>query len=291
MDSIQLERDDVTARGPPMLQIRALSTGTLYGTYADTVADANPVCRHRRPTPTELAEPDANADTAANPLTDDGNLEMWLYQIPAYADVADLSAGDEVPFTQLGGRHIHPGNEYRSEPACRGPALDHRRRSLRTTTMTQASMMTAACCVCVDPRSGSAVGNALSDRRQRRDLYLMFAVQRHLGQVTKTPRGVVSNPIYSKNPTISGNGLRVAFTSTGDNPIVGMTGGNNPIASRNEEIYLPISVAAEPDRGNETAGHDHYADEPGRPGQYSGSRTANEPRRPLYRVRFLRGSC
>jgi hypothetical protein len=56
-------------------------------------------------------------------------------------------------------------------------------------------------------------------------------------QVTKTPRGPISNPIYNKNPTISGNGLRVAFASTGDNPIVGMTDGNNPLESRNEEIF------------------------------------------------------
>ena len=58
-----------------------------------------------------------------------------------------------------------------------------------------------------------------------------------MNQVTKTPRGPISNPIYCKNPTISGNGARVAFASTGDNPIVGMTGGNNPLASRNEEIF------------------------------------------------------
>jgi uncharacterized protein (TIGR03437 family) len=59
-----------------------------------------------------------------------------------------------------------------------------------------------------------------------------------ISQVTRTPRGPISAPIYSKNPVISGNGMRVAFASTGDNPIIGMTGGNNPLASRNEEIFV-----------------------------------------------------
>src|SRR5690606_17619435 len=36
---------------------------------------------------------------------------------------------------------------------------------------------------------------------------------------------------------MAGDGLRVIFASTGDIPIVGMTGGNNPSTSRNEEIF------------------------------------------------------
>src|SRR5262249_11064922 len=37
---------------------------------------------------------------------------------------------------------------------------------------------------------------------------------------------------------ISGPGNRVVFVSTGDNPILGMTGGNNPSTSRNEEVFF-----------------------------------------------------
>src|SRR5690606_12449827 len=33
-------------------------------------------------------------------------------------------------------------------------------------------------------------------------------------------------------------GMRIVFASTGDNPIIGMTGGNNPSTSRNEEIFV-----------------------------------------------------
>ncbi|MBA3769246.1 MAG: PD40 domain-containing protein, partial [Blastocatellia bacterium] len=41
--------------------------------------------------------------TPTNTLTNDANLEMWLYEIPAYAPVASLSAGDELPLTVLSG--------------------------------------------------------------------------------------------------------------------------------------------------------------------------------------------
>ena len=51
------------------------------------------------PTPT----PSPSPTPGANPLTLDGNMEMWLYQIPAYAPVANLSLGDELPVTNLAG--------------------------------------------------------------------------------------------------------------------------------------------------------------------------------------------
>ena len=55
------------------------------------------------PSPTPSGTPTPTPTPGTNPLTSDGNLEMWLYQIPAYAPVADLSAGDEIPVTNLAG--------------------------------------------------------------------------------------------------------------------------------------------------------------------------------------------
>jgi Tol biopolymer transport system component len=43
---------------------------------------------------------DYTDDKGENPLTQDGNLEMWMYQIPAYSP-ADLSTGEEVPYAAL----------------------------------------------------------------------------------------------------------------------------------------------------------------------------------------------
>ena len=39
-------------------------------------------------------------DVATSNLVNDGNTEIWLYQIPA-APAADLSSGDEIPFVDL----------------------------------------------------------------------------------------------------------------------------------------------------------------------------------------------
>lgn len=55
------------------------------------------------PTATPTGSPTPTPTPPANPLTTDANTEMWLYQIPAYATVADLSAGDELPVTNLAG--------------------------------------------------------------------------------------------------------------------------------------------------------------------------------------------
>lgn len=183
------------------------------------------------PTPTPTPTP------AANPLTGDGNLEMWLYQIPINAAVADLSAGDEIPLTNLaGGTFIRVTNTDASQLP----------RAATTTTGAfvaddnhDASISDNGSAIAfVSTRDlVPAVGNAypLEDNDE---IFTYVRTSALLGQITKTPRGIIADPIYNKNPTISGNGLRVAFASTGDNPIVGMTGGNNPPTSRNEEIFF-----------------------------------------------------
>ena len=48
------------------------------------------------PTGTPTGSPTATPVPGDNLLTRDGNLEMWLYHIPDYADVPDLSAGEEI---------------------------------------------------------------------------------------------------------------------------------------------------------------------------------------------------
>jgi Tol biopolymer transport system component len=203
------------------------------------------------PSPSPSGSPTPTPVPAANPLTADGNLEMWLYQIPAYADVPNLALGDEVPFTNLaGGTFIRVTNTDPSQ-------------------LPKAATATAGAFVADDNHDASisddggviafvslrnlvpSVGNAgpqdtPAANEDNDEIFTYVRTTATLGQVTKTPRGPVSNPIYNKNPTISGNGQRVAFTSTAENPIVGMTGGNNPLASRNEEIYLAELVAGSP---------------------------------------------
>lgn len=223
------------------------------------------------PTPTPTASPSGtpactpNPTPLPNPLAADGNLEMWLYQIPPYADVADLSAGDELPLTGLapydndgqptpGAAFIRvtntdPSQTPRAGTCTTGPFIadDNHDASLNDDGSVIAFGSTRDLVPCV--------GNAYPD--DDNDEIFTFVrggangcpgsnATAGLRQVTQTPRGPISDPIYSKNPTISGDGTRVIFASTGDNPIVGMTGGHNEPPSRNEEIFLADLVDGSP---------------------------------------------
>ncbi len=185
--------------------------------------------------------------TVTNPLTDDGNTEIWLYQVPATAAV-NLSAGAEIPVTDLSAGTF---TRVTNTSASRLPV---------------AATTTTGAIIADDNRSPSisdngnytafvsnrdlvsTVGNGSPDNNDE-----IFTYVRNLnviGQVTKTPRGTLVAPIYNQNPTISGNGLRVAFLSKGDNPIVGMTGGSN--ADNNVEIfYSDLNAAGAPSGANQ----------------------------------------
>lgn len=187
-------------------------------------------------TPTPSGTPTPTPTPPTNPLASDGNLELWIYQIPAYAPVANLSSGDDIALVNLAGgtftqiTNSNPSQLPRPASFTNGAfvADDNHDASISDDGNVVAFVSTR--------NLVPAVGNAYPTD-DNDEIFTFVRTSGTLGQVTKTPRGPISNPIYSKNPTISGNGFRVLFTSTGDNPIVGMTGGNNPLADRNEEIF------------------------------------------------------
>lgn len=193
------------------------------------------------PTPTPGPTPTPTPTPGANPLTNDGNLEMWMYEIPPYAP-ADLRTGEEIPFVDLSqGTFLAVTNTDPSRLPVAGTnttgafiADDNNDVSINDDGTVIAFGST---------RDLVTGGNPFPDA----DNEEIFVFVRDIGgkfgggtvsQITQTPRGPITNPIYNKNPSISGNGLRVAFVSTGDNPIIGMTGGNNPESSRNEEVFF-----------------------------------------------------
>lgn len=210
------------------------------------------------PSPAGSPSPTASPSPGTNPLTEDGNLEMWLYQIPAYAPVADLSDGDELPVTNLapydasgnptaGAQFIRvtntdPSQLPRPGSAQSSPTIadDNHDASISD----DGNVIAFASTRDLVP----AVGNAYPDE-DNDEIFTYVRSAATLGQVTKTPRGPIGNPIYSKYPSISADGTRVAFASTAENPIVGMTGGMNPLSSRNEEIYYADLVAGSPTAG------------------------------------------
>ncbi len=217
-------------------------------------------------TPTPAATPTASpsgtpactpapSPAPANPLASDGNLEMWMYQIPPYATVADLSAGDELPVTNLapfdadgnptpGATFIRvtntdPSQLPRAGTCTNGPFIadDNHDVSISDDGSVLAFVSTRD----LVPAIGNPYPTEDND-----EIFTYVRATNTLGQVTKTPRGPISDPIYNKNPTISGDGSRVVFASTGNNPIYGMTGGNNDPPSRNEEIFYADLIAGSP---------------------------------------------
>lgn len=167
-----------------------------------------------------------------NTLTADGNTEMWLYQIPAVAPI-DLSAGDELPVTDLsGGTFTQVTNTVPSRLPFAGSttnlpviADDNRDASISD----NGDFIAFTSNRDLVPTVGNASPNANDE---------IFTFARNLTairQITQTARGTVVDPIFNQIPTISGKGTRVAFQSNADNPIVGMTGGSN--SDRNVEIF------------------------------------------------------
>ncbi|MFN6963220.1 MAG: hypothetical protein ACK4S4_05565 [Pyrinomonadaceae bacterium] len=203
------------------------------------------------PTPTPSPSPTASPTPGANPLTNDANLELWLYQIPPVPGVPDLSAGDEQPLTFL--------SPYDANGAAVAGAAFYQITNTPASQLPRSANGTSGAFVADDNHDPSisdngraiafvstrdlvpAVGNPFPAEDNDEIFTYTWSGSPGgglLNQVTKTQRGTLSSPIYNKNPTISGSGLRVAFASTGENPIVGMTGGNNPSTSRNEEIHF-----------------------------------------------------
>ena len=205
------------------------------------------------PTPAPTTTPTPNP--GMNPLTADANLEMWLYEIPAYAP-ADLSTGEELPLTVLSG-----GNFVRvtNTPASRLP--------IGATSTTGAFVADdnhdAALSDSGDILAfGStrnlvpAVGNTFPDN-DNEEIFTYVRSSGLTNQVTRTPRGPIADPIYNKYPSISGDGTRVAFSSTGDDPIdnpaaeANFDTGSNPSTSRNEEIFYADLSGGSPTGGKQ----------------------------------------
>ncbi|HUR98842.1 MAG TPA: hypothetical protein VMZ26_12320, partial [Pyrinomonadaceae bacterium] len=224
------------------------------------------------PTPTPSVSPTPTPNN--NPLIADANVEIWLYRIPDYAP-ADLVSGEELPVTNLAGGQF---TRVTNTPASRPP--------LPATLTTAAQVADDN----HDP-SISDHGEAISFTSTR-DIILgansfpsndndeIFVYRRASGsdpegatgtisQITLTPRGPISAPIYSKNSTISGDGTRIVFASTGDDPVPAVQPsplptasplpsplpspppaldcGSNPSTSRNEEIfYVSLATSGAP---------------------------------------------
>ena len=168
-----------------------------------------------------------------NTLTADGNTELWLYQIPALPP-ADLSSGEEIAVMDLsGGTFTRVTNTLPSRLPSAGTATappviadDNRDASINDNGNYTAFTSNRD----LVPTVGNASPNSNDE------IFTFVRNSNVVSQVTQTARGTIVDPIYNQTPTISGNGLRVAFQSNADNPIRLMTGGSN--TDRNVEVFF-----------------------------------------------------
>ena len=184
-----------------------------------------------------------NPTAETNSLTADGNLEMWLYQIPAVAP-ANLTSGEEIPVTNLSAGTF---TRVTNTPPSRLPvpatvfagafvADDNHDASISNDGNIIAFVSTR------DLVTGGNASPQVND-----EIFTYLRSSNQFSQVTNTPRGTAANPIYNVSPSLSGSGTRVAFASNASVPITGMTATNT---DNNEEIfYTDLTVVGAPSVG------------------------------------------
>lgn len=182
---------------------------------------------------------DANLPGRLQILQQDANYEIWLYKLPVYQSINlenpivpnvidDLSAGT---FTQVTNT---PASGLPGAGRCQSPpnppvgavvASDNWQGNINDDGSTIAF---------TSNRVIPAINSTPNDSNE--EIFIYKRLLNTFAQVTDTNRGFIGYPIYSTSPSLSGDGSRIAFASTGTNPIINMTGGSNPEA--NEEVYL-----------------------------------------------------
>jgi uncharacterized protein (TIGR03437 family) len=179
-----------------------------------------------------------------NNLVNDGNTEMWLYQVPAVAPVADLSAGEEIALTDLaGGTFTRITNTLPSRLPLAGStnnfpivADDNHDSSIDDTGSAISFTSNRDLTPC--PTAPTATCGNAAPSFDNDEIYSFVRSTSTLTQVSATTRGSIGNPIYNANSTITNlneGGWRIVFLSNGNTPIPGMTGNN---ADNNEEVFL-----------------------------------------------------
>jgi hypothetical protein len=195
---------NATTSAPPRNGLPGLINGTNPGNFNGN--DFNPV------TPS----------TTPNPLLDDANTEIWLYQIPAVPAI-DLSLGADLPITNLtGGTFIQVTNSLRQFTPEGGTTSVPPRISFDNDTPSINDNGTVVAFVSDREYIGNTNGGGTtpnpSDVNREIFVYVRTLASGNIKQITQTNRGTLAQQVSNNNPTISGNGLRVAFTSTASNP-------------------------------------------------------------------------
>lgn len=190
--------------------------------------------------------PGSGTNSPTSVMTRDANAEMWLYRIPDVAPVANLSIGAEIAYTNLsGGTFVQATNTLASLPPTAGTssalpfiADDNRNPSINDNGAYIAFVSNRDLEPCTGTSSATC-GNAFGFENDeifvtvRTGSAPIFTTTNK--QITATPRPTLDRPSTNNSPAISGNGVRIAFSSDDNNPIKGMTSGTN--TDFTEEIF------------------------------------------------------
>lgn len=192
--------------------------------------------------PTQVLTPCYSGSLTApvSTLANDGNSEIWLYRIPDVAP-ANLSAGIEVAYTDLSaGTFVQATDSIASLTPEAGTSTslpfiadDNRNAAINDDGAYVAFVSNRDFEPCATP---TTCGNG--DGYENDEIFVAvrtgFSVNRK--QFTVTPRPTLQRPSENNSPSISGNGLRIAFISSEDGPIKGMATGSN--TDFTEEIFV-----------------------------------------------------
>lgn len=178
-----------------------------------------------------------------NNLVNDGNTEIWLYQIPVAPPVTDLSIGDEIAVTNLsGGTFTRVTNSLPSRLPIAGTTST---TSIIADDNRDASIDDTADGISFTSNRDLITGGNASPAADNDEIFVYLRGAASLKQITTTPRGTIGNPINNANSTISNltaGGWRVAFISNANNAITGQTGTTN--SDNNEEVFVADLDAA-----------------------------------------------
>lgn len=173
---------------------------------------------------------DGDANSAA--LAADGNTEIWLYQIPAVADV-NLSSGDNLTAQDLTlGTFIQVTNT----PASRLPTPGTTTNSAFEADDNRDVAINDDGTIVAFVSTRDIASGAKNNADANPEIFVFNRNTNTILQVTNTQTTKITVPIFNENPSLSGDGSTLAFISNANIPSVGSSAGSN--ADNNAEIYI-----------------------------------------------------
>lgn len=182
---------------------------------------------------------------ARTQIINDGNTEIWLYRVLVTTPTVNLSSGIEPPFNNLSaGSFFQVTNSAANSPTQPGsanapPFISDDNRDVTIDD-------TAATLAFVSNRNYTNENAAPNDNAE---VFVYKRINNSFQQITLTPRATENAPIFTQNPSISGDGTRLAFYSNASvprNPTVVpvINGGNDD--NNGEVFYARLSANGQP---------------------------------------------